>query len=158
MACRLNGAKPLSEPMQNIVNWTLGNKLQRNFNRNSNIFIEENTYENFVCGMLFISSRPQCVNSLWHVDAIWCQVNCVKRHNMALKSWSPLDKIMAWGWSNGDIWSIKSSGRISMCFPFKYACYQSKFRNRFKDVILPRHSLFFKKQWVHRQIEKKITL
>ena len=46
---------------RNIVNWTLGNKLQRNFNRNSNIFIEENTFENVLCEMLFISSRPQCV-------------------------------------------------------------------------------------------------
>ena len=45
----------------NIVNWTLGNKLQWNFSRNSNIFIEENTFENVVCEMLFISSRPQCV-------------------------------------------------------------------------------------------------
>ena len=45
----------------NIVNWTLGNKLQWNLNRNSNIFIEENTFENVVCEMLFISSRPQCV-------------------------------------------------------------------------------------------------
>ena len=25
-------------------------------------FIEENTFENVVCEMLFISSRPQCVN------------------------------------------------------------------------------------------------
>ena len=39
-----------------------GNKLQWNFNRNSNIFIEENTFENVVCEMLFISSRPQCVD------------------------------------------------------------------------------------------------
>ena len=45
----------------NIVNWTLGNKLQWNCNRNSNIFIEENTFENVVCEMLFISSRPQSV-------------------------------------------------------------------------------------------------
>ena len=50
----------------NIVNCTHGNKLQWNFNRNSNIFIEENTFENVVCEMLFISSRPQCVNSLSH--------------------------------------------------------------------------------------------
>ena len=47
----------------NIVNWTLGNKHQWNFNRNSNIFIEENTFENVVCEMLFISSRPQCVKT-----------------------------------------------------------------------------------------------
>ena len=36
-----------------------GNKLQWNFNRNSNICIEENTFENVVSEMLFISSRPQ---------------------------------------------------------------------------------------------------
>ena len=45
----------------NIVNWTLGNKIRWNFNQNSNIFIEENMFENAVCKMLFISSRPQCV-------------------------------------------------------------------------------------------------
>ena len=28
MACRLNGAKPLPEPMLNCVNWALGNKRQ----------------------------------------------------------------------------------------------------------------------------------
>ena len=43
------------------VNWTIGNKLQWNFYRNSNIFFEENTFENVVCEMLFISCRPQCV-------------------------------------------------------------------------------------------------
>ena len=43
----------------NIVYWTLRNKLQWNFNRNSNIFIVENTFENVVCEMLFTSSRPQ---------------------------------------------------------------------------------------------------
>ena len=46
----------------NIVNWTLGNKLHWNFNWHSDIFTEENTFENVVCQMLFISSRPQCVN------------------------------------------------------------------------------------------------
>ena len=48
----------------NIVDWTLGNKLQLNFNRNSNIFIEENMFENVVCEMLFISSRPQYVKAI----------------------------------------------------------------------------------------------
>ena len=45
----------------NIVNWTLGNKLQWKFNQNSNIFIQENVFENVVCEMAFILSRPQCV-------------------------------------------------------------------------------------------------
>ena len=45
----------------NYVNWTLRNKLQWNFNRNSNIFIEENTFQNVVCEMSAILPRPQCV-------------------------------------------------------------------------------------------------
>ena len=47
----------------NVVNWTLENKLQWNFNQNSNIFIQENALENVICVMAFILSRPQCVNS-----------------------------------------------------------------------------------------------
>ena len=45
----------------NIVNWTLRNKLHWNFNRNSNIFIQENALEDVVCEMASILSRPQCV-------------------------------------------------------------------------------------------------
>ena len=44
-----------------IVNLTLRNKLQWNCNQNSNIFIEENTFENVVCEKAAILSRPQCV-------------------------------------------------------------------------------------------------
>ena len=47
----------------NIVIWTLRNKLQWNVNSNSNICIEENTFENVICEMLFILSQPQCVNT-----------------------------------------------------------------------------------------------
>ena len=61
MACRLDGAKPLSEPMLEYFNWTLWNKFQWNFNRNSNIFIHENEFESVVCEMAAILSRPQCV-------------------------------------------------------------------------------------------------
>ena len=41
----------------------LGKKLQWHFNRNWNIFIQENAFENIVCEMVSILSRPQCVNS-----------------------------------------------------------------------------------------------
>ena len=44
----------------NIFNWTIGNKLQWNSNRNSNIFIQENAFENVVSEMAAILSRPQC--------------------------------------------------------------------------------------------------
>ena len=43
------------------------NKLQWNFNWNSNIFIQENAFEKVVCEMAAILSRPQCVNPL-HVE------------------------------------------------------------------------------------------
>ena len=46
----------------NIVNKTLRNKLQWNFNRNSNIFIQENAFESVVCKKAAILSRPECVN------------------------------------------------------------------------------------------------
>ena len=54
----------------NIVNWTIGNKLQWNINQNSNIFIQENAFENDVWKMAAIFAWPQCVNtqfcaSLW---------------------------------------------------------------------------------------------
>ena len=63
----------------NIVNWTLGNKLQWNFNRNSNIFIEENTFENVVCEMASLLSRPQCVNVEPWLRAIQAPSHCLNQ-------------------------------------------------------------------------------
>ena len=62
MACRLVGAKPLSKPMRGYCFWTIRNKLQWNFNRNSYILIQENAFENVVCDMVAIMSRPQSIN------------------------------------------------------------------------------------------------
>ena len=56
------GNKIISISKGNIVNWTLGNKLQRNLNQNLNIFTEENAFENVVWKMAAILSRPQCVH------------------------------------------------------------------------------------------------
>ena len=44
-----------------IINWTLRNKHQWNFNQNSYIFIQENAFEMVVWKMPAILSRPQCV-------------------------------------------------------------------------------------------------
>ena len=44
-----------------IVNLTCRNKLQWNFNGNSNIFIRENAFESNACKMTAIMSWPQCV-------------------------------------------------------------------------------------------------
>ena len=42
IVCRLFGAKPLSNQCWVIVNWTLLNKLQWNFNQNTKLFIHKN--------------------------------------------------------------------------------------------------------------------
>ena len=39
------------------------NNIQWNFNRKSNIFIEENVFENIIGKMAATLSRPQCVNT-----------------------------------------------------------------------------------------------
>ena len=62
MAWRLDVAKPLTEPTLENCQLDPGNKLQWNFNRNSNIFVQENSFENVVCKMAPILSLPQCVN------------------------------------------------------------------------------------------------
>ena len=50
--------------------WTnLRNKLQWNFNRNSNIFIQADALQNVVCEMGSILSRPQCVKVRAAIDA-----------------------------------------------------------------------------------------
>ena len=69
MACRLAGARPLSQPTLEHC-WTLGYKLRWNLNRNWYIFIQENAFENVVCKVPGILSRPQCVN------------NCLIHHTM----------------------------------------------------------------------------
>ena len=53
----------------NIVNSTLTNKFQWNVNRNSCIFIRETAFENVVCEMAVILSRPPCVKigNIWRV-------------------------------------------------------------------------------------------
>ena len=47
-----------------IVNWTIRNKLQWNFNQNHNIFFQENAFESVVWKTAAILSRPQCVKGL----------------------------------------------------------------------------------------------
>ena len=54
------------------------NKLQWNFTRNSNTFIQENALEHVVCEMASILSRPQCVNLSVHVFDIFRSVLYVR--------------------------------------------------------------------------------
>ena len=56
-----------------LLIWTLRKKL---FNRNLNIFIQDNAFENIVCEMMAILAWPQCVNT-WtdvqdtNIDSLW---------------------------------------------------------------------------------------
>ena len=43
-------------------------KVQWNFNRNSNIFIQENAFERIICEMAAMLSRPQCVKFYFEID------------------------------------------------------------------------------------------
>ena len=71
----VNGFSP---DWQQAIIWTnagillirpLGIRIQWNFNRYYNIFIQANAFES-VCKMATILSRPQYVNSLWPTDVI----------------------------------------------------------------------------------------
>ena len=87
----------------NIVNLTLRNKIQWHRNRNSYISVQENAFENVVCKVKDISSRPQCVNestNFWkdadlyvhftavtdrgplHLHSFGCR--CLRRHILTL--------------------------------------------------------------------------
>ena len=61
----------------NIVNWILRNKFPWNFNRYSNIFIQENAFENGVCEMASILSRPRCVK-MWRISPEFFKVHSIE--------------------------------------------------------------------------------
>ena len=63
MACRLPAPCHYLNQCWNIVSSNLRNKLQWNLKWNSCTFIQENAFENVVCEMAAILSRPQCVKN-----------------------------------------------------------------------------------------------
>ena len=72
----------------NIINWTHGNKLQWNLNRNLYIFIHENAFETVIRKLAPILSRPQfnasSVTIYWHCNShtshVW-KTTLQWRHN-----------------------------------------------------------------------------
>ena len=64
MACRLFGAKPLSEPMLPCCQLDHEDHISVKFYSNSKVLIHENAVENVVCKMAAIVSRSQCVNRI----------------------------------------------------------------------------------------------
>ena len=73
-----------------IVNWTLVNIFQWNFNQNTTFFIDKNAFDNVVWKMSAILSRPQCVNGRIKVNTSYdktktidiTQVNQIKENRM----------------------------------------------------------------------------
>ena len=78
-----------------VVKWTLRNKLHLIFNRNFNIFIQENAFESVVCEIAILS-RPQCVNSM-APDAL---APCVTIPSLPRINWYLCLKIRHWYHSN----------------------------------------------------------
>ena len=66
MACRLLSTKPLSESVPAYCQLELyfRNKFQWNYNQNSNIFIQENAFENVICKMAAILPQPQAAKQV----------------------------------------------------------------------------------------------
>ena len=77
MACRLFADKPLSKPMLGYCSLDPWEQIQCSFNRNSNIFVQENVFENVVYEMASILSRYRCVFRLPEIpeDSPGIQVN-----------------------------------------------------------------------------------
>ena len=64
-----------------IVNWNLRNEFQWKLDRTSYIFVKENAFENVVCEMATILSRPQCVtlnNTLLVPNTFICALYMIK--------------------------------------------------------------------------------
>ena len=79
----------------NIIKLNLRNKLQWNLKRNSYIFIQENAFENVVCEMAAILSRPQCVNK---ISLKWLHWNVFLKVPLMMKQHQFSLQVMAWRW------------------------------------------------------------
>ena len=78
-----------------IVNWTLKNKLQWNFNRNSYIFFHENAFEYVVWEMVAILSPRQCVIKAQQNRHIY-GINCLSLHRDVLGPEDDISHIRPW--------------------------------------------------------------
>ena len=88
MACACSAPSHYRNQCWNIVNWTLRNKLQWNFNRNSDIFFQDNSLESVVCEMAAILSRPQCVKSF-----PLCPTSVHSGHTLQMCPWELYDYV-----------------------------------------------------------------
>ena len=59
-----------------LTRWTYGNKVRRNTDKNANILIDENAFQNVVCKMMAILFRSHFSDYILHFQ--WNQVKCHK--------------------------------------------------------------------------------
>ena len=76
-----------------IVNRILWNKLQRNLNRNTKLFIHENAFESVVCKMAAILSRGRWVNNVSHTQilhVVFCEPNTIIQCHHYMMKWASI--------------------------------------------------------------------
>ena len=61
IACRLLGAKPLSEPVMAYYYLESWKYISMNLNQSKTIFVDGNKFENVVCKIASILHGPHCV-------------------------------------------------------------------------------------------------
>ena len=89
-----------------IVNWTLKNKLQWNFNQNTKLLIHENASKNFVCEMapfLFrVNEIKMCLLPDWHriITGLNVDISSTKPLQIYLKN-----KLFIWSMTHRPQWN-----------------------------------------------------
>ena len=92
MACRIFGAKPLSE--KSLAFGKINKTFQWNFNQTRTVFIQDDEFENVICKMATILSRPQYIN--WPDRGLrWCKYSPVVTHALEGKILPPYVAITA---------------------------------------------------------------
>ena len=94
MACRLVGAKPLSESLLDYCQLDPYEHISMKFETKYNNFIDKNAFENAVWKMAAILSWPQCVN--WS-PAVVSSLRGKRESNEARREWGWLP-----GWAASD--------------------------------------------------------
>ena len=98
-----------------LVDWTLRNKLQWNFNQNTKLFVHKNASENIVCGMAAILFRGRWVRpSIGHTYTMtaykshpWEQT-CEWKFNQTTEIFWKCSQIARFTWP---IWGLPGSCR-----------------------------------------------
>ena len=85
-ACRLDGAKPLSEPMLEFCELDPWVQTAVKFESRKKSFHEENAFEN-VCEMETIMSWPQCVKQAVELLLIWEAMMLMWCHRNLVGTW-----------------------------------------------------------------------